>query len=78
MRMKILTSTDCSVVNVKSNFKSFIKGEGIRILRNTSNEIELHKRIKLFIEKLKVRGYKILMIEKTLCQKSISKTDRKN
>jgi hypothetical protein len=23
----------CSVVNVKSNFKSFIKGEGIRILR---------------------------------------------
>ena len=78
MRMKILTSTDCSVVNVKSNFKSFIKGEGIRILRNTSNEIELHKRIQLFIEKLKVRGYKILMIEKTLCQKSISKTDRKN
>jgi hypothetical protein len=78
MRMKILTSTDCSVVNVKSNFKSFIKGEGIRILRNTSNEIELHKRMQLFIEKLKVRGYKILMIEKTLCQKSISKTDRKN
>ena len=78
MRMKILTSTDCSVVNVKSNFKSFIKGEGIRILRNTSNEIELHKRIKLFREKLKVRGYKILMIEKTFCQKSISKIDRKN
>ena len=64
MRMKILTSTDCSVVNVKSNFKSFIKGEGIRILRNTSNEIEFHKRIKLFIDKLKVRGYKIQMIEK--------------
>jgi hypothetical protein len=62
--MKILTSTDCSVVNVKSNFKSFIKGEGIRILRNTSNEIEFHKRIKLFIDKLKVRGYKIQMIEK--------------
>ena len=35
-------------------------GEGIRILRNTSfNEIEFHQRIKLFIEKLKVRGYKI-------------------
>jgi hypothetical protein len=66
------------VVNVKSNFKSFIKGEGIRILRNTSNEIEFHKRIKLFTEKLKVRGYKIQIIKKTFFQKSISKTDRKN
>ena len=68
MRMKILTSTDCSVVNVKSNFKSFIKGEGIRILRNTSNEIEFHKRIKLFTEKLKVRGYNIQMIKNILSE----------
>ena len=68
MRMKILTSTDCSVANVKSNFKSFNKGEGIRILRNTSNEIEFHKRIKLFTEKLKVRGYKIQMIENILSE----------
>ena len=63
MIMKILTSMDCSVINVKSNFNSFIKGEGIRILRNTSNVIEFHKRIKLFTEKLKVREYKIQMIE---------------
>ena len=54
------------MVNVKSNFKSFIKGEGI--LRNTSNEIEFHKRIKLFTEKLKVRGYKILMIGNILSE----------
>jgi hypothetical protein len=53
---------------IKSNFKSFIKGEGIRILRNTSNEIEFHKRIKLFTEKLKVRGYKIQMIENILSE----------
>ena len=58
----------CSVVNVKSNFKSFNKGEGIRILRNTSNEIEFHKRIKLFTEKLKARGYKIQMIENILSE----------
>jgi hypothetical protein len=56
------------VVNVKSNFKSFIKGEGIRILRNTSNEIEFHKRIKLFTEKLKVRGYNIQMIKNILSE----------
>ena len=56
------------MVNVKSNFKSFIKGEGIRILRNTSNEIEFHKRIKPFTEKLKVRGYKIQMIKNILSE----------
>jgi hypothetical protein len=74
MRMKILTSMDCSVVNVKSNFKSFIKGEGI--LRNTSNEIEFHKRIKLFTEKLKVREYKIQMIENIFSE--INFKDRQN
>ena len=65
---------DCSVVNVKSNFKSFIKGEGI--LRNTSNEIEFHKRIKLFTEKLKVREYKIQMIENIFSE--INFKDRQN
>jgi len=44
-------------------------GEGIRILRNTSfNEIEFHQRIKLFTEKLKVRGYKIQMIKNILSE----------
>jgi hypothetical protein len=44
-------------------------GEGIRIrLWNTSNEIKFHKRIKLFTEKLKVRGNKILMIGNILSE----------
>jgi hypothetical protein len=46
-----------------SNFKSFTKGEGIRILRNTSNGIEFHNRIKLLTEKLTVRGKNIQMIK---------------
>ena len=44
-------------------------GEGIRIrLWNTSNEIVFHKRIKLFTEKLKVRGHKIQMIKNILSE----------
>lgn len=38
-------------------FKSFIKGEGIRILRNTSSAKEYSERLHLFVEKLHKRGY---------------------
>ena len=38
-------------------FKSFIKGEGIRILRNTSCAKEYSERLNLFVEKLVKRGY---------------------
>ena len=38
-------------------FKSFIKGEGIRILRNTSSNKEYSERLHLFVEKLHKRGY---------------------
>lgn len=49
-----------------SNFKSFIKGEGIRILRNTNNESEFQTRKNLFIEKLLIRGYKRKLVEQIL------------
>ena len=40
-----------------SCFKSFIKGEGLRILRNTSEKKEFKTRLKVFVEKLVKRGY---------------------
>ena len=49
-----------------SNFKSFIKGEGICILRNTNNESEFQTRKNLFIEKLLIRGYKRKLVEQIL------------
>lgn len=47
-------------------FKSFIKAEGIRILRNTSSDIEYSKRINLFTEKLVKRGYNKIQIQSIL------------
>lgn len=47
-------------------FKSFVKGEGIRLLRNTSDKNEYKKRINLFVEKLTKRGYKKEQVWKIL------------
>ena len=50
----------------KNVFKSFIKGEGIRILRNTSSSNEFSKRLALFVNKLTKRGYNEQEVWKTL------------
>lgn len=62
--------------HAKSCFKSFIKGEGIRILRNTSDPDNFNERINLFTEKLIQRGYKIAFVNKIL--RNISHTERLN
>ena len=48
----------CSSCHPQRCFKSFVKGEGIRLLRNSSDKDEYKNRINLFIEKLSKRGYK--------------------
>ncbi|VDI08483.1 Hypothetical predicted protein [Mytilus galloprovincialis] len=51
-------------------------GEGIRILRNTSDPDNFNERINLFTEKLIQRGYKIAFVNKIL--RNISHTERLN
>lgn len=59
-----------------ATFLGFIKGEFLRIIRNSSNEHDYLERANLFTEKLIERGYKPDFINKI--RKTVSHSDRPN
>ena len=59
-----------------ATFSGFIKGEFLRIARNSNNEHDFIERSNLFSEKLIARGYQLDFINKI--RKKVSHSDRPN